>query len=128
MPNRPQTLALVVLASAMFTPLAPAQMLTIPISTPRVIPGEAVLLTRHGLSRQTITRPAGPFILYVENHLDNKVETLTLSVDTAPQTGLAALATTAITPNTGTVLNLAPGTYHLSFATNAGFSLKIVIQ
>jgi hypothetical protein len=98
---------------------------------PTVVPTEVVIVRKSSISPQTITRPAGTFVLYLENRSAAPNENYRLDVDgqaiTATTTPLASFATQNANWTSQTPINLPAGTYRLSLQNQSSLSLQLVI-
>jgi hypothetical protein len=95
---------------------------------------EVLVLRKNGVEPTKITRPSGPFMLYLENRTGSPSETYRLDVEpqagTTQSTAVPALATWATQGMKWwdhALLNLPPGTYRLSLGSRSDLTLQLVI-
>jgi hypothetical protein len=107
--------------SAQLKPVPPP-----PNGEPAILPSEVVLINRFGVYPNKITRPTGPFVLFIENRLAPHVEVFTL-VSGSSTTSLLQLTTQGNKARDHAALNPLPGTYHLRFQNNPQLTVDIEI-
>lgn len=92
------------------------------------VPGEAVVVSRFGVSPAKIVRGQGPFLLLIMNRFPGHAEHFSIALDQANAPTLVGLSTSSAAPTTSTLLDLMPGTYRVSFQNQTNLSFTIEIQ
>jgi hypothetical protein len=116
----------VMLFAAMVPANAQLKPIPAPSEQPALLPSEVIIVSRYGVSPAKITRPTGPFVLFIENRLapHEEVFTLVLQGSTA---SLLQLTTQRTKPRTSAALNPEPGTYELHFQNNTQLTVDIEV-
>jgi hypothetical protein len=98
-------------------------------ATPTVVlPSELIYIDRFGVNPASITRPQGQFVLIFHNRLPGWNETAQVLLSgSTPNANTPTLTTSPGLTLTGQVLNLAPGSYVVSFQNNPGLSVTLTI-
>ena len=122
--------------AAVIAAMAAASVLFAQAPTKKVIahPSEVVVVIKNSIEPPKITRPSGPFVLYLENRTDNVTESFRVDDEAqaseghaATSTGLATLATKDQKWWDHALINLPPGTYRLSLLSRTDLTLQLVI-
>ena len=96
-----------------------------------VIPSEVIIIGKNAITPATITRPAGQFVLYLENRSGLPNESYRLDIDgqaiTAATAPLTTLSTQATKWADFTLVNLPSGTYRMTLQNQPGLSVQLVI-
>jgi hypothetical protein len=89
---------------------------------------EPLIVKNSGFYPQKIVRPAGPFVLYIENRITPHTGHFSLTLNQANAPELTGLDISASSWQTSKLLDLQQGTYLLHFPGAQNWSLVIEIQ
>ena len=93
-----------------------------------LVPNAVIVMNRFGIYPNSITMPAGQFLLVLHNRLPEQDETVQVALKgSEPSASTASITTSAGHAMAWQLLNLAPGSYVASFKNHPNFSVAITI-